>query len=162
MTKRGIWYAGLFALAALPMTIGSAFAQEGGALSADEKAQAKKIYFERCAGCHGVLRKGATGKNLEPHWTKTLKDGTKLEGGTTKLGTGRLEKIIGYGTEGGMVNFDDILTKEEINLMARYIQETPDVPPEYSFKETMDSWKVIVPVDQRPKKQMNNINLKNV
>jgi nitrite reductase (NO-forming)/hydroxylamine reductase len=34
-----------------------------------------KIYFERCAGCHGVLRKGATGKNLEPHWTKTDKDG---------------------------------------------------------------------------------------
>jgi nitrite reductase (NO-forming)/hydroxylamine reductase len=24
----------------------------------------KKIYFERCAGCHGVLRKGATGKPL--------------------------------------------------------------------------------------------------
>lgn len=22
----------------------------------------KQIYFERCAGCHGVLRKGATGK----------------------------------------------------------------------------------------------------
>jgi mono/diheme cytochrome c family protein len=30
----------------------------------------KKIYFERCAGCHGVLRKGATGKNLEPHWSQ--------------------------------------------------------------------------------------------
>lgn len=26
----------------------------------------KKIYFERCAGCHGVLRKGATGKPLTP------------------------------------------------------------------------------------------------
>jgi cytochrome c5 len=74
-------------------------------------------YFERCAGCHGVLRKGATGKNLEPHWTKTLKDGTKLEGGTLKLGQDRLEKIIAMGTEGGMVNFDDILSKEEINLM---------------------------------------------
>ena len=22
----------------------------------------RKTYFERCAGCHGVLRKGATGK----------------------------------------------------------------------------------------------------
>jgi nitrite reductase (NO-forming)/hydroxylamine reductase len=61
-------------------------------MPANEKAQAKKIYFERCAGCHGVLRKGATGKNLEPHWTKTLKDGTKLEGGTTKLGTGRVSR----------------------------------------------------------------------
>src|SRR5512147_1553471 len=24
----------------------------------------RQIYFERCAGCHGVLRKGATGKAL--------------------------------------------------------------------------------------------------
>ena len=26
----------------------------------------RKTYFERCAGCHGVLRKGATGKPLTP------------------------------------------------------------------------------------------------
>ncbi len=131
-------------------------------LTADEKAAAKKIYFERCAGCHGVLRKGATGKNLEPHWTKKLPDGSTQEGGTLKLGQNRLEKILTYGTEGGMVNFDDILTKEEIGLMAKYIQTTPDVPPEYSFKETLESWKVMIPVDQRPKKQMNKINLNNV
>jgi len=31
----------------------------------DEEWQiANKIYFERCAGCHGTLRKGATGKPL--------------------------------------------------------------------------------------------------
>ncbi|HNE43632.1 MAG TPA: cytochrome D1 domain-containing protein, partial [Rhodocyclaceae bacterium] len=57
---------------------------------------------------------------------------------------------------------DDILTKDEIALMAKYIQNQPDVPPEYSFKDTTDSWKVMVPVDQRPKKQMNNFNLKNM
>ena len=141
----------------------TAFAQTAApTLTAAEKETAKKIYFERCAGCHGVLRKGATGKNLEPHWAKVDKDGKKTEGGTLALGQSRLEKIIGYGTDGGMVNFDDILTKEEISLMAKYIQNTPDVPPEYSLKDTMDSWKVIVPVDKRPTKQMNNINLKNV
>ena len=73
----------------------SAFAQEAPVMSVSEKEAAKKIYFERCAGCHGVLRKGATGKNLEPHWTKTAKDGTKTEGGTLTLGQSRLEKIIG-------------------------------------------------------------------
>ena len=31
--------------------------------------QGRKIYFERCAGCHGVLRKGATGKPLTPDIT---------------------------------------------------------------------------------------------
>ncbi len=62
-----------------------------------------------------------------------------------------------------MVNFDDILTKEEINIMARYIQlEHADVPPEFSLKDMQDSWKLIVPVNQRPKKQMNKVNLKNV
>jgi nitrite reductase (NO-forming)/hydroxylamine reductase len=146
------------ALGALPV----AAQQAEQKLSADEKEQAKKIYFERCAGCHGVLRKGATGKNLEPHWTRKLPDGTTQEGGTLKLGTARLEKIIAYGTEGGMVNFDDILSKEEIGLMARYIQEVPDVPPEFSLKDMEATWKVVVPVDQRPKKQMNKFNLKNL
>src|SRR5512134_4104409 len=118
----------------------------------------KKIYFERCAGCHGVLRKGATGKNLEPHWTKKAADGTVQEGGTLKLGTGRLEKIISLGTEGGMVNFDDILTKEEINLMARYIQNAPDVPPEFSMQDMVATWKVLVQPKDRPTKQMNKFN----
>jgi nitrite reductase (NO-forming) / hydroxylamine reductase len=156
---------GMLTMTAMAFAVGSAFAQDAAKapeMTAAEKEQAKKIYFERCAGCHGVLRKGATGKNLEPHWSKKDKDGNVTEGGTLKLGQSRLEKIIGYGTDGGMVNFDDILTKEEIALMSKYIQNTPDVPPEYSFKDTLDSWKVIVPVDQRPTKQMNKLNLKNI
>ncbi|MBV7483610.1 cytochrome D1 domain-containing protein [Bordetella sp. BOR01] len=132
------------------------------AMTDAEKETAKQIYFERCAGCHGVLRKGATGKNLEPHWTQTQADGAKIEGGTLQLGTKRLENIIAYGTDGGMVNYDDILTEQEVNLMARYIQQTPDVPPEFSLQDMKDSWKLIVPVAERPTKQMNKINLKNV
>ena len=131
-------------------------------MTAAELEAGKKIYFERCAGCHGVLRKGATGKNLEPHWTAKGADGSMQEGGTLKLGTQRLERIIGLGTEGGMVNYDDILTKEEINIMARYIQQTPDVPPEFSLKDMEQSWKLIVPVAERPKRQMHKVNLKNV
>jgi nitrite reductase (NO-forming)/hydroxylamine reductase len=151
-------------LAALPLAVASAFAQAPQApeMSKEEREQAKKVYFERCAGCHGVLRKGATGKNLEPAWSRKLPDGTMQEGGTLKLGTARLEKIIANGTEGGMVNFDDILSKEEINTMARYIQHTPDTPPEHGMAEMMASWKQLVPVEQRPKKQMNKFNLKNM
>jgi nitrite reductase (NO-forming)/hydroxylamine reductase len=146
---------------ALPLAAATAYAQAPD-MTKEEKESAKKIYFERCAGCHGVLRKGATGKNLEPHWSRKTADGTMQEGGTLKLGTGRLEKIIALGTEGGMVNFDDILSKEEINLMARYVQHVPDVPPEFGMKDMAESWKLIVPVDQRPKKPMNNFNLKNM
>nr|WP_071870293.1 nitrite reductase [Atopomonas hussainii] len=148
--------------AALSAASGIAMANTAPAMTEAEFEQGKKIYFERCAGCHGVLRKGATGKNLEPHWKKTDADGKVTEGGTLKLGTKRLESIIAYGTEGGMVNYDDILTKDEINLMARYIQQTPAIPPEFSLNDMKDSWKLLVPKDQRPKKQLNKVNLKNV
>jgi len=74
--------------AALP-----AFAQEP-TLSDEAFESSKQLYFEQCAGCHGVLRKGSTGVNLEPHWKKTAADGTVTEGGTMKLGQNRLEKII--------------------------------------------------------------------
>lgn len=136
-------------LSVVPMAMATgAFANES-TLTADQKAAASKIYFERCAGCHGVLRKGATGKNLEP-------------AATTKLGQQRLEKIISNGTEGGMVNFDDILTKDEIKMMATYIQQTPDAPPEWGMEAMKGSWKVVIPVDKRPTKKMNNVNLDNV
>jgi nitrite reductase (NO-forming)/hydroxylamine reductase len=126
----------------------SAGAQEP-TLSPQAKDHSKNLYFQRCAGCHGVLRKGATGKNLEPDNMK-------------KLGQSRLERIISLGTDGGMVNFDDILSKDEIRDLATYVQMPPDTPPEWGMKEMMASWKNIVPVDKRPTKQMNKYNLKNI
>jgi nitrite reductase (NO-forming)/hydroxylamine reductase len=38
-------------------------------MTKQELDKARQIYFERCAGCHGVLRKGATGKPLTPDIT---------------------------------------------------------------------------------------------
>ena len=166
----GTWKLNHVAAVAMSMLAMGAYAQtasptkggEAPPMTQAEMEVGRKIYFERCAGCHGVLRKGATGKNLEPYWSKKLPDGTVQEGGTLRLGTDRLEKIIAYGTEGGMVNYDDILSKDELNVMARYIQQVPDAPPEFSLKDMENSWKLLVPVDQRPKKQLNKINLKNV
>ncbi len=150
-----------FGLATVPLAIASAFAQAP-EMTKEERETAKRIYFERCAGCHGVLRKGATGPNLEPHWSRKMPDGSVKEGGTLKLGTSRLEKIIALGTEGGMVNFDDILSKEEINILARYLQHTPDAPPEFSMADMRATWKLLVPPEKRPKKPEHNVNLKNV
>ena len=96
-----------------------------------------------------MLRKGATGKNLEP-------------ANTSKLGTSRLEKIMSYGTEGGMPNFDDILTKKEIANMAAYVQMPAEAPPEWSLADIKGSWKLLIPVDKRPTRQMNKVNLANV
>ena len=116
-----------------------------------EFEKAKRIYFERCAGCHGVLRKGATGKPLTPDIT--------LEKGLEYL-----KVFIKYGSPGGMPNWgtSGVLNDDEVDLMARYIQQTPPAPPEYGLKDMEASWKVIVPVDKRPKKKMNNLNLENL
>jgi nitrite reductase (NO-forming)/hydroxylamine reductase len=130
-------------------------------LSPEDFEKSKTIYFERCAGCHGVLRKGATGKNLEPKTSKKKPDGTTEEGGTIKLGQERLEKIIALGTDGGMVNFNDILTKDEIKNISTYIQMPPPPPPEWGMKEMMASWKVIVPPDKRPKAPEHKRNIDN-
>ena len=149
-------------LLALSFAASMAFSANEPTLSPDAKSASGKIYFERCAGCHGMLRKGATGKNLEPAWSRKEADGRLVEGGTQKLGQSRLEKIISYGTEGGMPNFDDILSKDEIKNMASYIQMAPDAPPEWSLKDIRGTWKLHVPVDQRPTRKMNNVNLNNI
>jgi len=108
----------------------------------------KTIYFQRCAGCHGTLRLGATGKSLLP------KD-------TIKLGQKRLEKIITYGTEGGMNNFNDIMSKEEITLMSKYIQQEPPIPPEMSLALMKERHKVFVDPKDYPTKPLHGRNWKN-
>ena len=112
---------------------------------------ARQIYFDRCAGCHGVLRKGATGKPLLPKEMQAL-------------GTEALKTFVHYGTPGGMPGFGTAneLTEKETELMARYIQQTPPTPPEWGMKEMRDSWKLLVPVKDRPKKQMNKLDLPNL
>ncbi len=35
-------------------------------LSKAQMEEATEVYFDRCAGCHGMLRKGALGPSLEP------------------------------------------------------------------------------------------------
>ena len=120
-------------------------------LSKAEFEHAKEIYFQRCAGCHGVLRKGATGKPLTPDITQ-------------QRGQQFLEALITYGSPAGMPNWgtSNALTKDEITLMANYIQHTPPTPPEWGMVEMKDSWKVLVKPEDRPKKQMNNLDLPNL
>jgi nitrite reductase (NO-forming)/hydroxylamine reductase len=109
------------------------------------------IYFQRCAGCHGVLRKGATGKPLTTD--KTIASGTAY-----------LEVFIKYGSPGGMPNWGTSgeLTDAEVNLMARYIQQEPPTPPEWGMKEMMASLKISVPPSKRPTKKMNKLELGNL
>jgi len=120
-------------------------------MSKAEFDKARQIYFERCAGCHGVLRKGATGKPLTPDITLTR-------------GSEYLKVFIKYGSPAGMPNWGTSgdLNDAEVDLMARYVQQTPPTPPEFGMKEMKATWKVIVPPEKRPKKKMNAYNLENI
>jgi nitrite reductase (NO-forming)/hydroxylamine reductase len=120
-------------------------------LTQDEFNRANLIYFERCAGCHGVLRKGATGKALT----------TDL---TNELGLDYLKAFINYGSPAGMPNWGTSgdLTEQEVDLMGRYLLNEPPQPPEYGLPEIKASWEVLVPVDKRPKKQMSKLDLDNL
>ncbi len=144
-----------FGLSALSLAVGfavSAVALQASAaeptLSEADFEKAKSLYFQRCAGCHGVLRKGATGKSLLPKETR-------------KLGQKRLEKIITYGTEGGMNNFDDIFSKEEIAMISTYIQMEPPVPPEMSLALMKERHKVFVEPKDYPTKPLHGRNWQN-
>ena len=113
-------------------------------ITEDEYQHAAQIFFQRCAGCHGVLRKGATGKPLTPEITQ-------------QRGTEYLKVLISYGTPAGMPNWltSGDLSEAEVDLMARYLQHEPPQPPEFGMDEMLSSWKVSVPVRDRPTKKQH-------
>ena len=121
------------------------------AMSKPEFERAKQIYFERCAGCHGVLRKGATGKPLTPEITQAK-------------GTDYLKVFINYGSPAGMPNWGTSgdLSPADVDIMARYVQHVPPTPPEYGLKEMRDSWKLLVAPGDRPARKLNGYNIENI
>lgn len=141
---------GLSLMALLAFPVSQAAAQEVPKLTDDEWKLAKQTYFNRCAGCHGTLRKGATGPDLLPKKTR-------------EMGTETIEVFITEGTPGGMPGFVKmgILTAQEANLMARFVQNDPVAPPEISLADMKDTWKILVPVDKRPTKPEHTRNWQN-
>ncbi|HEY5558308.1 MAG TPA: cytochrome D1 domain-containing protein [Steroidobacteraceae bacterium] len=120
-------------------------------MSKPEFERAKQIYFERCAGCHGVLRKGATGKPLTPEITRAK-------------GTDYLKVFINYGSPAGMPNWGTSgdLLPADVDIMARYVQHVPPTPPEYGMKEMRDTWKLLVAPADRPTRKLNDYNIENI
>jgi nitrite reductase (NO-forming)/hydroxylamine reductase len=108
-------------------------------LTDEQFAWAKQTFFERCAGCHGTLRNGATGPALTPEQTLSK-------------GTVGLAAIIFNGTARGMPAWGNqgILTQTETETMAKFLQNEPPAPPELSLQQMKDSWQLITPVEQRP------------
>ena len=108
----------------------------GSLLSDGEFAEAKEVFFQRCAGCHGTLRKGATGPALTPDKTEPK-------------GTAALASIIFNGTPRGMPDWgkQGVLTQAQTEIMAKYLLIEPPAPPEMSLPEMLASWEVVIPVE---------------
>jgi len=126
--------------------------REGDPVMAQEEFQkGTQIYFERCAGCHGVLRKGATGKPLTTDITR-------------ENGYEYLQSFITYGSPAGMPNWGTSgeLSEADVDLMARYLLLEPPAPPEFGMPEMLASWKVIVKPEDRPKEKMNDWDIDNL
>ncbi len=95
-------------------------------LTAAEMEEASMLYFDRCAGCHGSSRMGATG----PHLLPDAPEGNNAPG-TKILGAAGLKAFIENGTPGGMPEWKGILTDDEIEVMTRFLQVTPPVIPPF-------------------------------
>src|SRR3989304_3990078 len=78
----------------------------GAGPSPEQFESCRQVYFDRCAGCHGVLRKGATGPDLTPATMKPK-------------GTKKLRDFIWFGTGGGMPGWGKmgVMTAAETDLM---------------------------------------------
>lgn len=122
----------------------------GPVLTPEEYQMATQVYFERCAGCHGVLRKGATGKPLTPDITR-------------ERGTEYLEALITYGSPAGMPNWGTSgeLTAEQVNILARFLQQEPPAPPEFGLEDMKASWNLLIPPGERPERPMHDRNIEN-
>ena len=120
-------------------------------LTQSEMDEASEIFFQTCAGCHGTQRKGATGPALLP--------GNR----TSQLGTEGLKSFITYGTPGGMPDWgkQGILSEEQIDLLARFLQIEPPPIPAFTMEDMKANWKVHVPVDQRPTEPQHKRNWQN-
>jgi len=134
-----------------PTSAKNMITSDGPEMTVEDFNHSKKIFFERCAGCHGVLRKGATGKALTTDITRSRGDVA-------------LKAFITYGSPAGMPNWGTSgdLTEKEIAMMAKYLQHEPPNPPEWGMDEMKASWKVLVPVKDRPKKKLNDYDIDNI
>jgi len=125
-------------------------------MTSAEMEEAKAIYFDRCAGCHGSARIGATGPHLLP---ETPEGATAV--GTKQLGVDGIRLFIENGTPGGMPEWKGIMSDHEIELMTRFLQLDPPEIPKFEFADIKETWNLIVPVADRPSTPAHDRNIDN-
>ena len=120
------------------------------ALTETQFNQSRDLYFNRCAGCHGLYRTGATGPNIG-------------EARSQWIGTEGLGALLRHGTPRGMPNFgtSGLVSEEEITLLSAFLQQPPPEAPPLPMAEIQASWKLVVPVASRPTAPQHSRNWEN-
>jgi len=140
----------LIAVSLMYTVAGTALAATPPTLSDEQLEEAEFIYFDRCSGCHGALRKGATGPNITAE-------------AMLKKPLAELETTIFEGTDAGMPGWGRTgeLTNKEAALMAKFMQLPAPTPPEMGLKAMKKTHKLFVPVADRPNKPMHKRDIDN-
>ncbi len=131
-------------------TLGPLAPTAPGSLTGPAFDQARDLYFNRCAGCHGLYRTGATGPEIG-------------EARSQWIGTDGLAALLRYGTPRGMPNFgtSGLLNEDDITLLASFLQLPPPAAPALPMEDIQASWQLRVPVDQRPTEPQHERNWEN-
>jgi nitrite reductase (NO-forming)/hydroxylamine reductase len=112
---------------------------DGPPITVEEFAEAQRIYYGNCTGCHGVLREGTAGNPLTPDIMR-------------ERGTEYLQAVINYGASSGMPSWGTtaVLTPPQINMLARYLQHPVPQPPDMDAYEIRDGWRLEQLPAERP------------
>jgi nitrite reductase (NO-forming)/hydroxylamine reductase len=108
-------------------------------LSEEAFEETADLYFNRCAGCHGTYRGGATGPDIGPERS-------------IALGTDTLAATIRHGTPSGMPGLGEmgVVSDEEVAALAAFLQLEPPEAPQLSLEEIRETWTLLVAPEDRP------------
>lgn len=121
------------------MQAGEYVTGEGPAMTVADFERARRLYYGRCTGCHGVLREGTAGNGLTPEAMRAR-------------GTEYLQRMIAHGTVTGMPSWtsDQPLDGEDIHRLALFLQHPVPQPPDLDAHQIRESWHQHRPVAERP------------
>jgi nitrite reductase (NO-forming) / hydroxylamine reductase len=109
------------------------------ALTPEQFEATRGKYFDRCAGCHGTLRGGATGPDIS-------------EDPSRALGTDALAATLRHGTPWGMPAWGKqaVLSETDIAQLAAFLQLPAPPGPPLTLDDARASWQLLVPTAARP------------
>ncbi len=121
---------------------------EGPPMSVEDFERARRLYYGRCTGCHGVLRQGTAGNPLTPELMR-------------ERGTEYIKSVISYGSSKGMPDWgtSNTLSGEDITLLAQFLQHPVPQPPDMDAYQIRDGWRQYRAPADRPDEPAHDYDL---